>query len=285
MKMKNVKKYSKIFLGCLLIAISLNVFFVGMNLIPAGIFGLAALYNYKVDMDMWLIIALANVFFLVLGFLALPKKKIKKAVLPFILIPTLSFLTKDIGSLIDINSVDAFLLALYGGVIMGLGYRFIYKENRYVSGSDIIAAIEHEITDTKRNISNYIIDLIILMICIYSYGFESSMYSLIAIIIIEILSKRASLGTSDSKVFYIITKKDREVRDFIIDEMHYELTVFDVKGGFMKTKNKVLMTVIPTKDYYKLREGVKMIDPTSFISITDSYEVINQNRHLIKDKN
>lgn len=106
-------------------------------------------------------------------------------------------------------------------------------------------------------------------------GLEYAMYSLLAIVIIEVLSKRASLGTSDSKVFYIITKKDKEVRKYIIDELHYTLTVLDVKGGFLKTKNTVLMTVIPTKDYYKLREGIKMIDEKAFISITDSYEVIN----------
>ena len=99
----------------------------------------------------------------------------------------------------------------------------------------------------------------------------------------EHLSKKATLGISDSKVFYIITKKDAEVRRFILDELHYELTNFDVKGGFLKMKNKVLMSVIPTKDYYKLKEGIKLIDPKAFISITDSYEVVNPNKKIKKN--
>ena len=92
----------------------------------------------------------------------------------------------------------------------------------------------------------------------------------------EILSKRASIGINTSKVFYIITKKEKIVKQYIMDELGYDLTEFEVKGGFSKEKNKILMCVIPTRNYYKLREGIKVIDKDAFISITDSYEVINQ---------
>ena len=37
------------------------------------------------------------------------------------------------------------------------------------------------------------------------------------------------------------------------------------------------MTVISTKDYFRVKEGIKLIDPNAFISITDNYEVINKN--------
>ena len=33
------------------------------------------------------------------------------------------------------------------------------------------------------------------------------------------------------------------------------------------------MTVLPTKDYYKLKEGIKKIDSDAFYIITDTYEV------------
>lgn len=273
--MKKVQKYAKIFIGCFLIAASLNLFFLKENLFPAGVYGLAMIYNSKLNIDIWILIIIINIIFLLFAVVALPPNKCKKAIIPFALMPILCYITRDIGSMIDTSKVDVLLKTLYGGVIIGLGQRFVYKENHYVSGSDIIAAIEKEFTGAKFNIINYILDIAILIIASYMCGLEYAMYSLLAIVIIEILSKRASLGTSDSKVFYIITKKDKEVRKYIIDELHYTLTVLDVKGGFLKTKNTVLMTVIPTKDYYKLREGIKMIDEKAFISITDSYEVIN----------
>ena len=33
------------------------------------------------------------------------------------------------------------------------------------------------------------------------------------------------------------------------------------------------MTVLPTKHYYKLKNGLKKIDPATFYIITDTYEV------------
>lgn len=234
-------------------------------------------------MSLELIILLANIFFFILGLLIVPRKYSKAMILPFLLIPLFVYFTGNIKTYIDIDSVDKLLLTVYGGVLMGLGSRLIYKEKSFASGSDVVMLITREISKSKRYIVNYAFDLLWIIIGIALYGFEGAMYSLIAIIIIESLSRRAVLGVSDSKVFYIITKKEKEVRDYIIDELNYELTVFDVKGGFLKTKNKVLMSVIPTKDYYKLREGIKLIDPKAFISITDSYEVINQDRHSRKE--
>ena len=34
------------------------------------------------------------------------------------------------------------------------------------------------------------------------------------------------------------------------------------------------MTVIPTKDYFKVNGGIHLIDEKAFISITDNYEVM-----------
>lgn len=278
--MKEIKRYASIIAGTLFIALSLNIFYKETILVPSGVFGFAIIYEDKVGMDLWLTVLLIDIFFFVFGYLFLNKKYIKRTIIPFTLIPIMIFLTRDINKYIDLKSADMLLMTLYGGVIMGLGFRLIYKNRMLVNGSDIIMLITREIDITKQNIANYFMDALWVVIAIFMYGFEGAMYSLISIVIIEILSKRATLGVSDAKVFYIITKFDKEIRKYILEELGYELTIFDVKGGFLKAKNKVLMCAIPTKDYYKLKEGVKTIDPHAFISITDSYEVINSNKSL-----
>ena len=98
----------------------------------------------------------------------------------------------------------------------------------------------------------------------------------------RILSQKAKIGTGTSKTFFIITEKENEVKDYIMNELKHDLTEFDVKGGYSNNKNKIIMTVMDTKDYYALREGIKTIDKNAFISIIDSYEVINKNKALEK---
>jgi len=60
---------------------------------------------------------------------------------------------------------------------------------------------------------------------------------------------------------------------YIMNELRHGVTIFPVKGGYTKEKQKMLMCVIPTREYYKLKEGIRKIDPESFFVITDSYEV------------
>ncbi len=86
---------------------------------------------------------------------------------------------------------------------------------------------------------------------------------------------KARFGINDSKMFYIITSKEKEVKHFILHDLKGELSVLDVKGGFSKKKNQILLTVIPTSDYYRLKEGIKIIDEKAFIAISDTYDVVN----------
>lgn len=281
--MKMMKRYLKITLGCLLIATALNLFFKGMDLIPSGVFGFSIIYSMKTNIELSVVLFAANLFFFLLSGIFLKKKAIRRLILPFILIPLFVYLTRDIASIIDLSEVDKLLISIYGGALIGMGARFIYKENYCASGADVIMLISKLIDNPQRYLANYCLDGVWLALAIRLYGFEGAMYTAISIILIEFISRRAYLGVSDSKVFYIITKKENDVRDYILNELNYDLTTFDAKGGFLKAKNKIIMCVIPTKDYYRLREGVKQIDPKAFISITDSYEVINPNRHINKN--
>ena len=81
------------------------------------------------------------------------------------------------------------------------------------------------------------------------------------------------LGVSNNKAFYIITEKDTEVKEYILNHLGHDVTVFDVKGGFMEEKRKVLLTVIPSREYYKVTEGIKQIDKKVFFTATDAYQV------------
>ena len=102
------------------------------------------------------------------------------------------------------------------------------------------------------------------------------LYSLVMILIIRYLITKAEFGINDYKMFYIITDHEKEVKDYILNDLKYELTTLDVKGGFTKRKNHILLSVISSRDYYKLKEGIKLIDKNAFIAIVDTYDLLNR---------
>ena len=91
--------------------------------------------------------------------------------------------------------------------------------------------------------------------------------------IISYIAHRIILGISDNKIFYIVTDMDKEIKDFILNKLNHGVTVFKAKGGYKKVRSNVLMTVLPTKDYYILKTGIKKIDKSAFFIVTDSYEL------------
>ena len=63
------------------------------------------------------------------------------------------------------------------------------------------------------------------------------------------------------------------VKEYILETLGHDVTVFDVKGGFMEKKRQVLMTIIPSREYYRVTEGIKLLDKNVFFVATDSYQV------------
>jgi uncharacterized membrane-anchored protein YitT (DUF2179 family) len=87
---------------------------------------------------------------------------------------------------------------------------------------------------------------------------------------------KARYNIKDSKMFYVITSKEKEVKHFIMSTLGYELTELDVKGGFTNEKKSILLSVISSKDYFRLKSGIMDIDNKAFVAITDTYDVINR---------
>ena len=107
----------------------------------------------------------------------------------------------------------------------------------------------------------------------FFFGTTNAMYAIILLYINNIVLDKVLLGISKNKAFYIITSEEAEIKNYIIKHLNHSVTIFDVKGGFLEKKRKVLLVVIPSKEYYKLTEGIKLLDKEAFFVVTDAYEV------------
>ena len=105
------------------------------------------------------------------------------------------------------------------------------------------------------------------------FGWTKIMYSIIVIYLLSYISDRVILGVSDNKAFYIITEEETKIKEYIINCLNHSVTIFNAKGGYKKEKQTVLLCVLPTRDYYRLKEGIHEIDPDAFFVVTDAYEV------------
>ena len=114
---------------------------------------------------------------------------------------------------------------------------------------------------------------IIILLSGFAFGINKIMYALILLYIEGYIADRVILGISDSKAFYIITKKPNDIKEYIVNNLKHTVTIVNAKGGYSNKKKKMIMCVIPTIEYGKVKEVIKEIDREAFFLITDSYYV------------
>ncbi len=272
-KKSYLKRFISFIIGVFLIATSYNLFLAPNNLVPGGVGGVAILLNRAIGIDNSIIILVLNTLLLILSLILLGKEKTRATLLGSILFPIFVQITKNIGYIIQINTQELLLLTIFGGVLYGFGAGLVFKAGFTTGGTDIVNQILSKYLKISMGKSMLISDGLIVCSSIFVFGINHFMYSIIILYIISMMSDRVVLGISDSKAFYIITDKDDEVKSYILKYLNHGVTIFKAKGGFKKENRNVLMCVLPTKDYFKLKAGLNEIDKEAFFVVTDAYEV------------
>lgn len=268
-----IKRHIQFVFGCFLIAVSYNLFLAPNNIVAGGVGGFAIIINYLTGIENFVVILIADALLLILSYFSLGKKKTKATILGSILFPLFVSLTSDIGRIIEIDTNQLLLISVFGGVVYGFGAGMIYKAGFTTGGTDIINQILSKYLKISMGNSMLYCDGTIVLLTAFVFGPTHFMYSIIVLYVISFISDRVILGVSDSKAFYIVTQEESKIKEYIIKYLNHGVTVFNAKGGYAKENQTVLMCVLPTKDYYKLKEGIHEIDPHSFFVVTDAYEV------------
>ena len=267
-------KISELVLGITIAAIGFNIFLYPSNIVTGGVSGLSIIFNRYYGIQPALFILIINLFLLLISFMIIGVENTKRSIFGSILYPIMVQVTSKFSLLLDISSKDKLLVAIFGGLVCGIGYGLVYRAEYTTGGSDIIIGIVQKLTKRSTRASMLMVDGLIVIVGGFAFGITRFMYACIVLYIISYLTNKMLVGVSNSKAFYIVTSKVDEVKDFVINELGHSITVMDAKGSFTKKKNPVLFTVIPTKEYYKFKEGREIIDSEAFFTVVDAYEVL-----------
>ena len=209
--MNKIKKYLKIIIGCLLISIGLNIFIIPSKLVPSETLGLVNLLSYNYGLNISLFLLIINVWTLWLIYMLYGNDKLKEYLLPSLLLPLCIHLTSYIN--IDItHNVEELLIAISGAFVMGYGYSFMYKEGYKTGAIYILEDMYNEFSGKNSRIVSMGVDILLFIISLKCFGLEQALYSALVIIITRHMTTKAKLGISDSKAFYIITTKEKEIK-------------------------------------------------------------------------
>ncbi len=274
-KEKLVMRFIIFLIGIFILAINYNIFIVPNSFVLGGSTGLSIILNKIFNISPVMLVLFINVFLILISLIFLEKSDTRRAVIGSILFPFFISLTGSIcDKIIPYIQIDNILLiALLSGLLYGLGTGLIYKVGFNTGGGDILIKIVNKYFYLSSGSSALLCNGIVVLCGGLIFGIKTVIYSIIILLVSSEIVDRIVIGISDSKMFFIYSKKYKDIQKYIINELKTGITILDTEGGYNNEQREMLMVVVSTRDYYRIKEAILNIDENAFFAVCDCYEV------------
>ncbi|HWK21723.1 MAG TPA: YitT family protein [Ureibacillus sp.] len=267
-----IQEYFYVLLGAAVIAFGFNAFLFPNQVASGGVSGISTILNGLFGWNAGIVQYAFNIPLFIAGVLILGKNFGLKSFVGTIALPFLVILFEELGAL----TTNALLAALFGGIVVGLGIGLVFKGNASTGGTDLLAQIITKYTGLTLGTSVLLIDGIIAISAALVFDLEKGLYALIGLFVTTKTIDIVQLGFSQSKMVYIISNKQDEIRDAIYAEIDRGVTKVPAFGGYTGNERLMLMVVVYQSEFTKLKQIIKTVDPTAFVIVSDAYEVLGE---------
>lgn len=270
---KTIIKYIEIAIGLIAFGIEFNLFISPLNMVVGGSSGLAIIFKKLFNIDTSLFISLFYIAMVLLNLLVYGFKDTKKLLIGSILYPISINIFSFLPNIITLDYSNKLLFCICAGLFSGIGGGLTYKNNFFTGGSDVPKKIMSEKLKMPMSTAIKIFDGVLIAFGGFIFGLTNILYAIIILYISSKTIDKIMLGISYNKMFYIITDKGEQIKEYIKNELKCGITEIDSIGGYENKKNHILMCVISTRDYIKFKKKIDEIDDKAFLIITDSYHM------------
>ncbi|RXZ83500.1 YitT family protein [Paenibacillaceae bacterium] len=258
--------------GAFIIAASFNLFLLPGGIASGGVAGISVLVQRLTGFTPAYVQWLINVPLFVLGLLLLGKRFALQTALGSLVLPLFVLFTAGWHSPTD----NALLAAIYGGIGIGLGLGLVYKGRGSTGGLDLAAQLLHRYTGLRFGLAIACFDGLVIAAAGIIISPENALYALIGLFVTSKTIDIVQTGLLISKVAFIISGRSDELAEQILHELDRGLTRLSANGGYTGDERPVLMVVLPQNEVPKLKSLVQTVDPSAFVIISDTAEVLGE---------
>lgn len=252
-----------IIIGACLSSIGLEIFLIPNNIIDGGIIGVSIITSYLSGLPLGLFTFAFNIPFFIIGY-----KQIGKT---FVLSTAFAVTCLSIGVsfLHPIPGVthDIFLATVFGGIINGTGVGLIIRAGGSLDGTEIVAIILDKKVSFSIGQIVMFFNIFILSGAGFVYGWDRAMYSLIAYFVAFKMIDIVVEGVDESKAVTIVSDRNEDITQAIIDRLGRGVTLLNGQGGFSRLSTNVIYVVVSRLEIAKIKNIVHSFDNDALITI------------------
>lgn len=250
-----------------IIAAAVYFFLVPSHASVSSISGLGIVVSNFIPLPLSAITMILNVVLLVIGFLTCGKEFGAKTVYTSIMLPLFlgmfELLFPDFTSLTDSQELDVLCYIL----VVSIGLSILFNRNASSGGLDIVAKIMNKYLHMDLGKAMSLSGMCVALSAALVYDKKTVVLSILGTYFNGIILDHFIFDNNIKRRVCIITKKEEQLRRFIIEELHSGATVYEAIGAYNLEKHNEIITIVDKSEYQKLMNFINWEDPKAFITV------------------
>ena len=255
-----------------IIAAAVYFFLVPSHTSVSSISGLGIVLSNFVPLQLSAITMILNVVLLIIGFFTCGREFEVKTVYTSVMLPLFlglfEIIFPNFGSMTDSQELDVLCYIL----VVSVGLSILFNRNASSGGLDIVAKIMNKYLHMELGKAMSLSGMCVALSAALVYDKKTVVLSILGTYFNGIVLDHFIFDNNIKRRVCIITKKEEELRQFIIHDLHSGATIYEAIGAYNMEKRREIITIVDKDEYQKLMKFINQEDPKAFITV---YNVSN----------
>ena len=255
-----------------IIAAAVYFFLVPSHTSVSSISGLGIVLSNFVPLQLSAITMILNVVLLIIGFITCGREFGVKTVYTSVMLPLFlglfEIIFPNFGSMTDSQELDVLCYVL----VVSVGLSILFNRNASSGGLDIVAKIMNKYLHMELGKAMSLSGMCVALSAALVYDKKTVVLSILGTYFNGIVLDHFIFDHNIKRRVCIITKKEEELRQFIIHDLHSGATIYEAIGAYNMEKRREIITIVDKGEYQKLMKFINQEDPKAFITV---YNVSN----------
>ena len=250
-----------------IIAVAVYFFLVPSHTSISSMSGLGIVLSNFVPLPLSAITMILNVVLLIIGFFTCGKEFGLKTVYTSVMLPVFLGIFENIfpniGSITDSQELDVLCYIL----VVSVGLSILFNRNASSGGLDIVAKIINKYLHMELGKAMSLSGMCVALSAALVYDKKTVVLSVLGTYFNGIVLNHFIFDHNIKRRVCIITKKEEELRQFIVRDLHSGATIYEAIGAYNMEKRNEIITIVDKGEYQKLMKYINQEDPEAFITV------------------
>ena len=250
-----------------IIAVAVYFFLVPSHTSISSMSGLGIVLSNFVPLPLSAITMILNVVLLIIGFFTCGKEFGLKTVYTSVMLPVFLGIFENIfpntGSITNSQELDVLCYIL----VVSVGLSILFNRNASSGGLDIVAKIMNKYFHMELGKAMSLSGMCVALSAALVYDKKTVVLSVLGTYFNGIVLDHFIFDHNIKRRVCIITKKEEELRQFIVRDLHSGATIYEAIGAYNMEERNEIITIVDKGEYQKLMKYINQEDPEAFITV------------------